>query len=92
MLTYNPRRRTIESGSSRLNFVPTHHWLPDPDAPNGIASFCYIDTVAPSSEATTGANEYRCFPWSQPRIQEYTQAMTVCFAEALRQGLTVYVR
>jgi hypothetical protein len=85
-------RRAIESGSSRINFVPTHHWLPDPDAPNGIASFCYIDTVAPSSEATTGTNEYRCFPWSQPRIQEYTQAMTVCFAEALRQGLTVYVR
>jgi hypothetical protein len=85
-------RRAVEAGSSRINFVPTHHWLPDETALGGIASFCYIDSIVPSSEATTGSNEYNCFPWSQARIQEYTQAMSVCFAEALRQGLTVYVR
>lgn len=85
-------RRAVEANSSRLNFVPTHHWLPDENAPNGISSFCYIDSVRPSTEDTTGSNEYKCFPWSQATIQEYTAAMTMCFAEAFRQGLTLYVR
>lgn len=85
-------RRGVEAGSSRINFVPTHHWLPDETSPNGISSFCYMDTIAPASEATEGQNQYRCFPWSQAVIQEYTAAMTKCFAEAMRQGLTVYVR
>jgi hypothetical protein len=82
----------VEAGGSRLNFVPTHHWLPDEAAGNGISSFCYIDSVAPASEETTGSNQYKCFPWSQAIIQEYTEAMTMCFAEALRQGFTLYVR
>jgi hypothetical protein len=85
-------RRAVDAGSSRINFVPTHHWLPDETSPNGISSFCYMDTVAPSSEDTLGKDQYECFPWSQSIIQEYTQAMQVCFAEALRQGLTIYVR
>jgi hypothetical protein len=85
-------RRAAEAKSSRLNFVPTHHWLPDEAAANGISSFCFIDTVVPASEATDTTNQYKCFPWSQAVIEEYTHAMKVCFAEALRQGLTIYVR
>jgi len=85
-------RKTVKSGSSKVNFVPTHHWLPDESALNGISSFCYIDTIKQSSAETLGADKYSCFPWSKDRVNEYQEAMTLCFAEAMRQGLTVYVR
>lgn len=82
----------MKSGSSGINFVPTHHWLPDESALNGISSFCYIDTIKQSSAETLGADKYSCFPWSKDLVDEYREAMTLCFAEAMRQGLTVYVR
>ena len=85
----------MEANSSRLNFVPTHHWLPEDEALNGISSFCYMDTVLPATTAAAAAaerNTYECFPWSKAAIDAFRDSMTLCFAEALRQGLTIYVR
>ena len=39
---------------------------------------------------TTGRNT--CVPWTSALIQEYQQAMTLCFKEALRHGYTLYIR
>lgn len=61
---------------------------------NGISSFCYMDTTTTGATAAAAdqPNTYACFPWSQAVVDEFRDAMKLCFAEAMRQGLTVYVR
>ncbi|KAF8057099.1 hypothetical protein HT031_006108 [Scenedesmus sp. PABB004] len=79
--------RAAGAGSDRINFVPTHHWLPasgSAAASNTIGAFCHMH------HTPSGANA--CSPWSDALIAEFRRAMAVCFTEAMRQGLTVYVR
>lgn len=91
-------RRAVESNSSRVNFVPTHHWLPEDSARNGISAFCFMESTLPLGTARIGgynsnsSGTYRCSPWTKQVIQDYKDAMTMCFAEALRQGMTLYIR
>lgn len=81
--------RAVQAGSDRLNFVPTHHWLSTSGpASNTISSFCYMMHNSPSNPAAG----FSCKPWSDAVIAEFRSAMTLCFGEALRQGMTVYVR
>jgi hypothetical protein len=76
-----------KAGSTQLNFVPTHHWLPPrgsgASAAGGVGSFCLM----------TGSNgSPTCVPWTQELINQFRDGMSLCFAEALRQGITIYVR
>ncbi|WIA33971.1 hypothetical protein OEZ86_007066 [Tetradesmus obliquus] len=81
--------RAAEAGSDRLNFVPTHHWLGNGgSASSGIAGYCYMEHTDPA-DSSSGST---CRPWSEPVITEYRSAMTLCFTEAMRQGMTLYVR
>eukprot|EP00879_Flechtneria_rotunda_P011737 GHRR01012258.1.p1 GENE.GHRR01012258.1~~GHRR01012258.1.p1 ORF type:complete len:433 (+),score=130.19 GHRR01012258.1:664-1962(+) len=78
--------RAAAAGSDRLNFVPTHHWLSVGDiGSNRISGFCYM-------QHTSDGSPNRCSPWTDDVISEFKHAMTLCFTEALRQGLTLYVR
>jgi hypothetical protein len=77
-----------KAGSTQLNFVPTHHWLPPRGggantADGGVGSFCLM----------TGSNgSPNCVPWTQDLVNQFKDGMSLCFAEALRQGFTLYVR
>jgi hypothetical protein len=72
------RARRYSSGN-RLNFVPTHHWLPESDG-FGVSQFCYMPSGGP------------CTPWTPPLLGEFKESMTLCLAEALKQGFIPYVR
>jgi hypothetical protein len=85
-------QRAVKAGSSRLNFVPTHHWLPDEAALNGIASLCTVQSVGPLESNIDGSATYVCTPFSADLISKFRDAMTLCFAEALRNGMTLYIR
>ncbi|KAI8472420.1 MAG: hypothetical protein J3K34DRAFT_210613 [Monoraphidium minutum] len=74
-------RAAERSGSSQVNFVPTHHWVPA--ANNRIASYCVMT-------GTKGVTT--CEPWTRELIKEFKDAMTVCFAKALVMGLTIHIR
>jgi hypothetical protein len=66
--------------------VPTHHWLPpryQRGVQAGVGSYCTMD-------GKSGSNV--CTPWSQELIGSYRYAMTQCFIEAFKNGLTVNVR
>lgn len=72
------------SNGDRLNFLPTHHWMPGTGS-FGIASYCWISEDRPSGQRT-------CMEWTADKLAEFTQSMTLCFAEAFKQGFVVYVR
>lgn len=78
------RARAVSTGD-RLNFVPTHHWLPGPDG-TGVSAFCYLHTSGAAGDRGT------CLPFTPSKIAEFRTSMTHCFAEALRQGFVPYVR
>eukprot|EP00775_Hariotina_reticulata_P013864 gene13864-13986_t len=80
--------RAVSAGSNRINFVPTHHWMATEDTVNGIKSFCFMHHEV---EGDFGSGNI-CSPWTAAMIAQYRSAMTLCFAEALRQGLTLYIR
>jgi len=70
----------------QVNFVPTHHWLPPRygrGVQAGVGSYCAMD-------GTSGTNQ--CIPWTDALVAEFRDSMTVCFAEAFKNGLTVNVR
>ena len=79
-------RAAQRTNSTNINFVPTHHWLP-PQYQRGVAAgvgqYCTMS-------GTNGANT--CQSWSPELIVEFREAMTICFAEAFRMGLTISVR
>ena len=79
-------RGAERSGSSQVNFVPTHHWLPPHKGGgggSGVGQYCLM-------AGRTG--KHTCYAWSDALIKEFTNSMRVCFAEALRLGLTIGVR
>ena len=78
------RKAREYSNGDRLTFVPTHHWMPGPGS-FGIASYCWISEDRPSGQRT-------CLEWTADKLAEFTQSMTLCFAEAFKQGFVVYVR
>jgi hypothetical protein len=78
------RARSVSKGD-RLNFVPTHHWLPSTRG-FGVSGFCYMHTTG--VEGDRG----RCLPWDTAKRHDFKTAMQYCFAEAMRQGFVVYVR
>jgi hypothetical protein len=67
------------SAGNRLNIVSTHHWLPESDG-FGVSQYCYMES--------SGA----CQPWTPAALAEFKESMTLCFAEALKQGFIPYVR
>lgn len=67
------------SAGNRLNFVPTHHWLPESDG-FGVSQFCFMPSGGP------------CQPWTPAVLAEFKESMTLCLAEALKQGFIPYVR
>lgn len=77
------RARSITKGD-RLNFVPTHHWLPRDDG-FGVSQFCYLHTSG-------GGDRGTCMSWTPGKLAEFKKSMTYCLAEALRQGFIPYVR
>lgn len=78
------RARAVSTGD-RLNFVPTHHWLPGQDG-TGVSAFCYLHTTGAAGDRGT------CLPFTSGKIAEFRTSMTYCFAEAIRQGFVPYVR
>jgi hypothetical protein len=76
------RAKRLNRGN-RLNFVPTHHWLPG-EGGYGIGSYCF--------QQNNGANQIVCSGWTRQLLTAYERGMTVCFAEALRQGFIPYIR
>lgn len=84
------RARRLSRGN-KLNFVPTHHWIPREDG-FGVSRFCYIhkDPGVPDTVATN--NGMYCSPWNDALIKEFEDTMTSCLAEAMRQGFTPYIR
>lgn len=51
------------------------------------------DATADSSVFNANASgTYVCQPWSRALVGEFRDAMALCFSEALRQGLTLYIR
>lgn len=80
-------RRYISS--SKLNFVVVHHWLPNSDG-FGVSSYCYMHT---SSRASPGAGtQGQCLAWTADAVAAFKKSMANCFAEALKQGFTPYIR
>lgn len=77
------RARSISKGN-KINFVPTHHWLPRDDG-FGVSQYCYLHTTGGSDRGT-------CLTWTPGKLAEFKKSMTYCFAEAFRQGFTPYVR
>jgi hypothetical protein len=77
------RARSVVKGN-RLNFVPTHHWMPREDG-FGVSNFCYLHTEG-------GGDKGTCKSWTPGKLAEFKKSMTLCFAEALRQGFIPYVR
>lgn len=77
------RARSLSKGN-RINFVPTHHWLPRDDG-FGVSQYCYLHTTGGSDRGT-------CLTWTPGKMAEFKKSMTYCFAEAFRQGFTPYVR
>ena len=79
-------RAVKRTGSSNINFVPTHHWLPPPGRSGiaaGVGQYCTMD-------GTDGSP--RCIGWTPALVNEFRDSLAVCFAEAFRMGLTVSVR
>lgn len=77
------RARSVSKGN-RLNFVPTHHWLPREDG-FGVSQYCYLHTTGGSDRGT-------CMSWTPGKLAEFKKSMTYCLAETLRQGFIPYVR
>lgn len=77
------RARSVSKGN-RLNFVPTHHWLPRDDG-FGVSQYCYLHTTGGSDRGT-------CMSWTAGKMAEFKKSITYCLAEALRQGFIPYVR
>jgi hypothetical protein len=73
------------SNGNRLNFVPTHHWLPNENG-LGVASYCYMHTTGEPGEKGT------CQAWNPEKLAEFKKSMTYCFSEAFKQGFVPYVR
>jgi hypothetical protein len=77
-------RAAERSGAGSINFTPTHHWLPPSSgAGAGVAAYCTMD-------GTDGRQV--CRQWNSQLVAEFREGMRLCFAEALRLGLTVAVR
>lgn len=79
------------SRSNKINFVPTHHWIPRDDG-FGVSRFCYMHKNPGIPNTVTTANGMYCSPWNDDLIQEFEDTMTSCMAEAIRQGFTPYIR
>jgi hypothetical protein len=77
------RARSVSKGN-RLNFVPTHHWMPREDG-FGVSQYCYLHTTGGSDRGT-------CLAWTPGKMAEFKKSMTLCLAETLRQGFIPYVR
>lgn len=77
------RAREVSKGN-RLNFVPTHHWLPRDDG-FGVSQYCYLHTTGGSDRGT-------CMSWTAGKMAEFKKSMTLCLAETFRQGFIPYVR
>lgn len=75
------RAKRLNRGN-RLNFVPTHHWLPN-DGGGGVKAFCY---------QYNKDGQLACHEWDREAIQRYQDGMQVCFEEAFRQGVVPYIR
>jgi hypothetical protein len=80
--------RAQRIGSSVLNFVVTSHWLPPPagrasNARGAVALYCVMD-------GTEG--HHACIPWTPALVANFRDSLALCFAEAMRGGLTVSVR
>lgn len=84
------RARRVSRGN-KINFVPTHHWLPRDDG-FGVSRYCYMHKDAGVPDSVTTTNGMYCSPWNDALIQEFEDTMTTCIAEALRQGFTTYFR
>lgn len=78
------RARNVSTGD-RLNCVSTHHWLPG-ERGSGVSAFCYMPTGG------TAGDRGQCLPWTAAKLAKFKQSLTLCFAEALRQGFVPYVR
>jgi hypothetical protein len=76
------RARRLSRGN-KMNFVPTHHWIPGSEG-FGIDHFCYMYKDA--------NDRMQCGDWDQAKIDEFERSMTFCFAEAFRNGFTPYLR
>lgn len=76
------RARRLARGN-KLNFVPTHHWIPGSEG-FGIDHFCYMYKDADDKMV--------CGDWDQTKIDEFERSMTICFTEAFRNGFTPYLR
>jgi hypothetical protein len=50
---------------------------------SGVSQYCTMD-------GTAGDNQ--CYGWNDAVVAEFREGMRVCFAEALKRGLTVGVR
>ncbi|GBF88099.1 hypothetical protein Rsub_00811 [Raphidocelis subcapitata] len=99
-------RGAERSGSSQVNFAPTHHWLPPRDggAQGARSPFGGGGGAGGGGDGhgasgvgsfcfmagQTGSN--KCYPWSDAVVAEFRRGMRVCFAEALRLGLAIAVR
>lgn len=77
------RARSVSKGN-KLNFVPTHHWLPRDDG-FGVSQYCYLHTSGGSDRGT-------CMSWTPGKLAEFKKSMTLCLAETIRQGFIPYVR
>lgn len=73
------------SNGNKLNFVPTHHWLPRDDG-LGVASFCYMSTSGQPGDKGT------CLAWTASKLAEFKKSMTLCYTEAFKQGFVTYTR
>eukprot|EP00878_Enallax_costatus_P016588 GHUV01017406.1.p1 GENE.GHUV01017406.1~~GHUV01017406.1.p1 ORF type:complete len:494 (+),score=70.49 GHUV01017406.1:303-1784(+) len=84
------RARRLSRGN-KINFVPTHHWVPRDDG-FGVSRFCYMHKNPGLPDTVTTNNGMYCSPWNSAVIQEFEDTMTNCLAEAMRQGFTPYIR
>mgnify|MGYP001807474706 CR=1 FL=1 len=78
------RARAVSNGN-KLNFVPTHHWIPNSNG-LGVASYCYMHTSGAVGDKGS------CLPWTPEKLAEFKKSMTLCFTEAFKQGFVPYVR
>jgi hypothetical protein len=78
------RARAVSNGN-KLNFVPTHHWMPNSNG-LGVASYCYMHTSGAVGDKGS------CLPWGPEKLAEFKKSMTLCFTEAFKQGFVPYVR
>lgn len=76
------RARRLSRGN-KLNFIPTHHWMPGTDG-FGVSKFCYM--------YKDSNNNMVCGDWTLQKIQEFEDSMTQCLIETFRNGFTPYIR